>query len=86
VPWFHHAFTTIDPFQDGNGRIARLLASLILIKHGLFPFTVLRGEAKVKYIDALEKADAHEFQPLIDYFAEVQKKHIEKDPLMTLLI
>ncbi|MEA1968299.1 MAG: Fic family protein [Thermodesulfobacteriota bacterium] len=76
--WFHHAFTTIHPFQDGNGRIARLLASLILIKHGLFPFTVLREEAKAKYIDALEKADAHEFQPLIDYFAEVQKRHIEK--------
>ncbi len=76
--WFHHAFTTIHPFQDGNGRIARLIASLILIKHGLFPFTVLREEAKAKYIDALEKADAHEFQPLIDYFAEVQKRHIEK--------
>jgi len=40
--WFHHAFTTIHPFQDGNGRVARLLSSLILIKHGLFPFTVLR--------------------------------------------
>ncbi|WDN89955.1 hypothetical protein BuS5_02925 [Desulfosarcina sp. BuS5] len=76
--WFHHAFTTIHPFQDGNGRIARLLASLILIKHGLFPFTVLREEAKAKYIDALEKADEQEFQPLIDYFSEVQKRHIEK--------
>lgn len=76
--WFHHAFTIIHPFQDGNGRIARLLASLILIKHGLFPFTVLREEAKVKYLDALEQADAQEFQPLVDYFAEVQKRHIEK--------
>ncbi|MEN8217021.1 MAG: Fic family protein [Pseudomonadota bacterium] len=45
--WFHHAFTTIHPFQDGNGRMARLLTSLIFIKHGLFPFTVLRAEAKV---------------------------------------
>jgi len=76
--WFHHGFTTIHPFQDGNGRVARLLASLILIKHGLFPFTVLREEAKVKYIDALEKADNGEPQPLVDYFAEVQKRHIEK--------
>lgn len=76
--WFHHAFTTIHPFQDGNGRVARLLASLILIKHGLFPFTVLREEAKAKYIDALEKADADAPQPLVEYFAEVQKRHIEK--------
>lgn len=76
--WFHHAFTTIHPFQDGNGRVARLLASLILIKHGLFPFTVLREEAKEKYITALEKADMGEPQMLIDYFAEVEKRHIEK--------
>ena len=76
--WFHHAFTIIHPFQDGNGRVARLLASLILIKHGLFPFTVLREEAKAKYITALEKADLGEPQMLIDYFAEVQKRHIEK--------
>ncbi|MCK5037333.1 MAG: Fic family protein [Candidatus Sabulitectum sp.] len=76
--WFHHAFTTIHPFVDGNGRVARLLASLILIKHGLFPFTVLREEARDKYIDALEKADANEFQSLVDYFAEVQKRYIEK--------
>ncbi|MBC6409651.1 MAG: Fic family protein [Ekhidna sp.] len=76
--WFHHAFTVIHPFQDGNGRVARLLASLILIKHGLFPFTVLREEAKAKYIDALEKADEDAPQPLVEYFAGVQKRHIEK--------
>jgi Fic/DOC family len=76
--WFHHAFTIIHPFQDGNGRVARLLASLILIKNGFFPFTVLREEAKVKYIDALEKADFGKPQSLVDYFSEVQKRSIEK--------
>ena len=76
--WFHHAFTVIHPFQDGNGRVVRLLVSLILIKHGLFPFTVHREEGKVKHIDALEKADADEPQPLVEYFAEVQKRNIEK--------
>ena len=27
--WLHHRFTQIHPFQDGNGRVARALASLV---------------------------------------------------------
>ena len=76
--WFHHAFTTIHPFQDGNGRVARLLTSLIFIKYGFFPFTVLREEAKVRYIKSLEKADNGQPQELVNYFAEVQKRNIQK--------
>jgi Fic family protein len=76
--WVHHAFTTIHPFQDGNGRVARLLASLILIKFNYFPFTVLREETRVKYIDALELADNGVPQKLITYFGETQRRSIEK--------
>lgn len=76
--WFHHAFTTIHPFQDGNGRVARLLTSLIFIKYGYFPFTVLREEARVKYIEALEEADNDLPQKLVTYFGEVQKRNIQK--------
>ena len=76
--WLHHAFTTIHPFQDGNGRVARLIASLILIRFNFFPFTVLREEAKVKYIEGLEEADNGNPQKLVDYFAEIQKRNIEK--------
>ncbi len=75
--WFHHAFTQIHPFQDGNGRLARLLASLILIKHGLFPFTV-KGTEKKKYIDSLEMADKTEPQSLVDFFCEVERRNIEE--------
>lgn len=74
--WFHHAFTQIHPFQDGNGRVARLLASLILIKHNLFPLTVKRNE-KPRYIDALEWCDANWPQLLVDFFCETQKRNIE---------
>jgi Fic family protein len=37
--FLHHSFVQIHPFQDGNGRLARLLASFVLIKDGLFPLT-----------------------------------------------
>jgi Fic family protein len=74
--WVHHAFTQIHPFQDGNGRIARLLASLILIRGNLFPFTVKRDE-KAKYIDALESADTKYPQDLVTLFCDIQKKNIE---------
>jgi fido (protein-threonine AMPylation protein) len=74
--WLHHAFVTIHPFQDGNGRVARMLASLVLIKHNLFPLTVKRNEKK-RYIDALTLADEDEPQGLVDYFGEMQKRNIE---------
>lgn len=76
--WFHHAFTTIHPFQDGNGRVARLLTSLIFIKHGYFPLTVVREEAKVRYISSLELADNGNPEPLVEYFGILQVRNIQK--------
>ncbi len=74
--WFHHAFTQIHPFQDGNGRMARLLTSLILIKHQLFPLNVLRIE-KPDYIKALEQADRGLPNDLVRFFSKIQRRNIE---------
>ena len=75
--FLHHAFVQIHPFQDGNGRIARLLASFVLIKEGLFPLSIDR-DARTKYIDALESADNCEYQPLVDVIAGNQISSIER--------
>lgn len=75
--FLHHAFVQIHPFQDGNGRIARLLASFVLIKEGLFPLSIDRDERAV-YIKALEKADSHEYQDLINVFSNNQIISIER--------
>jgi fido (protein-threonine AMPylation protein) len=73
--FLHHSFVQIHPFQDGNGRIARLLTSFVLIREGLFPFSIDRDD-RSKYIDALECADMGEHQPLVDIIAANQVSSI----------
>lgn len=74
--WLHHRFTQIHPFQDGNGRVARALASLILIRGGLFPMVVPREERSL-YIEMLERADAGDLRPLVLFIARLQQsRHI----------
>ncbi len=66
--WLHHAFAQIHPFEDGNGRVARALASVHLIRHGLLPLTVYR-DMRTRYITALEAADrgdATEFVSVVE--------------------
>lgn len=71
--WLHHRFTQIHPFQDGNGRVARVLASLIFLRAQWFPLVVTRDQ-RVQYIAALEKADAGYLPPLVQLFGSIQKR------------
>lgn len=71
--WLHHRFTQIHPFQDGNGRVARALASLIFLRAGWFPLIIHR-DIRREYIAALEQADSGDLKPLIQLFSEIQKK------------
>jgi Fic family protein len=75
--WLHHRFTQIHPFQDGNGRVARALASLVFLREGLFPLVVRDADRK-EYISALETADASDLAPLISFFARRQREAILK--------
>ncbi len=73
--WLHHRFAQIHPYQDGNGRVARALASLVFIKAGWFPIVVTRDD-RTRYIDALEIADQGDLRPLIEFFVDVQKRSL----------
>jgi Fic family protein len=73
--WLHHRFTQIHPFQDGNGRVARALASLVFLKAGLFPL-VIRDQDREEYITALEYADAGDLEQLVKLFARRQRSSI----------
>ncbi len=71
--WLHHRFTQIHPFQDGNGRVARALATLVLLRAGWFPLVVHRDQ-RAAYINALEAADQDNLGPLIGMFAAIQRQ------------
>jgi hypothetical protein len=65
----HHALTAIHPFADGNGRVARILASIFTLRSATVPFVVLVDE-QVPYFDSLAAADDGDPNPLITFVAE----------------
>jgi Fic family protein len=73
--WLHHRFTQIHPFQDGNGRVARILASLVFLRAGGFPLGVHRDKRSA-YITALENADDGDLKPLVNLFVEIEEQAI----------
>ena len=54
--WMHHRFVRTHPFQDGNGRVSRMLMAYAYVKRGLPP-PIVTAAGRDDYIDALESAD-----------------------------
>lgn len=77
----HYHIAAIHPFQDGNGRTARLVNNLHLVRHG-FPPVLLRLEDGAPYIDALEKSHtagpggAPDLAPFIVFMMDVQERSL----------
>jgi Fic family protein len=73
--WLHHRFTQIHPYQDGNGRVARAITTLILLRADLLPLVVDR-DLRTEYIKALELADQAQLSTLAEIFARLERNAI----------
>jgi Fic family protein len=66
----HFRLTAIHPFSDGNGRTARLLMNLMLIRGG-YPPVAVRPEDRKPYLDALERGSLNDdLQPFRNFMYE----------------
>ena len=89
---FHYRYIRIHPFEDGNGRIARLIMNYILARHD-YPLIVVPTKNKQAYLEALSMADnavgklpisganaeLNQIQPFVDYIEKLMVVEMQTD-------
>jgi len=67
--FIHYELVKIHPFIDGNGRVARIITNLYLMKEG-YPPIVLKKEDRKKYYKALNKADNNDLSDFARFISK----------------
>lgn len=71
----HHRLVAIHPFIDGNGRTARLIMNLILMRAGYPPTVILRTNRQ-HYYRVLAQADAGKAEPLVNFVGRAVERSL----------
>lgn len=89
---FHYRYIRIHPFEDGNGRIARLMMNFILARQN-YPLIVVPTKTKSLYLEALATVDSlvgtvpsdganatlKQIKPFIDYLERLMTIEMQTD-------
>ncbi|MBU0974642.1 Fic family protein [Patescibacteria group bacterium] len=73
---FHHKLVHIHPFIDGNGRTARLVMNILLLRAG-YPLAVILKNDRKKYYRALQLADKGDLSLLVRFVAQAVERSLD---------
>ena len=65
----HHGFEAVHGFEDGNGRVGRLLLNLMLMQEG-YPPALLLNDWRTRYIHGLMTANTGNYNPLLNLIGQ----------------
>ena len=79
---FHAQFELIHPFQDGNGRVGRMIILKQCLDNNIIPI-IIRDDNKAEYYRSLNKAQhENDYSSLVKYFQKEQKYYVDNTEKM----
>lgn len=72
----HHKVVYLHPFFDGNGRAARLVMNILLMRKG-YPLAIILKNDRPRYYRVLSQADGENFVPLVRFVAQAVERSLD---------